>query len=419
MIDQRNRTHYSQAEDAIFEDVNVEKSTSYLDNFKVTVVSGGGIAAVEVPRLVRELRRHGATTQICATENALKFVGLESLRWASQNEVVINPSGLSEHICTSDIVVVVPATADLLSKIKNGICSDGATTLIQSAFGAKKTVIFCQTMHDSLASSPIIMENISTLEKIPNVFFIKPRQEEGKQKIPPVESFAMDICHIANMQKRKIKDTVLITLGGTRVMLDPVRCITNLSTGNTGIEVAKLFYGVGYKVQVLAANTNKQVPTYEGLHVQYLPNYQDMFEFACHINPQKFAGLIHLVAASDFVPEQIGNSKIKSNSQKLTLNLTPTKKLLTHTQLKDISYKAAAKLTTESQEEGLKQAVQLLTENNLNAVLWNTAADAWNNELHAGVFLEKQKDNIAQTKLSDVKKIAQSYLNSFEGRKAK
>ncbi|MBX9838721.1 MAG: hypothetical protein K2X69_10480, partial [Silvanigrellaceae bacterium] len=130
-------------------DTQVIKTSQFLLNTKITIIGGGGIAATELPKLARELRRQGAEAQFCITENCLKFIGIESLRWASNNEVIINPSGLAEHICTSDALVISPATADLISKTSNGICSDGATTLIQSALGMNKTIIYCPTMHES------------------------------------------------------------------------------------------------------------------------------------------------------------------------------------------------------------------------------------------------------------------------------
>ncbi len=411
----KNLQNSSFEEPKIIEDTSVHKTSHYLDNYKISVVSGGGIAAVEIPRFIRELRRHGATTQIYMTENCLKFVGIESMRWASQNEVIINPSGLSEHICTSDVVVIAPATADLISKIKNGICCDAATTLVQSALGAKKIVIFCQTMHDSLANSPIILENKDYLKKLPNVFFVEPRKEEGKQKIPDVETLAMNICHIVNKQKKNIKEHILLTFGGTRVMLDPVRCITNLSTGALGIEVAKLFYGMGYTLTILAANTIHNLCNYgEDFYIHNLPEYSDLFDFASRIDPKKFDGLIHLVAASDFTPDKLEENKISSNTNKLTVTFSKTKKLLSLTKLQEISYKAAAKLTGGEVEEGLKQAKELITTYNLNAVFWNSAQDAWNNKkTHNGVFLENKNTIITQENVDSKKQIALCYFNSF------
>ena len=270
MITQKKVCYSSRDESEILEDTNVEISSSYLKNMKVALVSGGGIAAIEVPKFVRELRRHGAKTEIFITENCLKFVGIESLRWASQNEVVQNPSGLSEHICTADAVVVLPATADLISKVSQGICCDGATTFLQSALGLKKTIIFCQTMHDSLANSPIIKQNIENLKKFPSVIFIEPRKEEGKQKLPEVKNLALTVSHHIHKEKKQLSDRVLITYGGSRVMLDPVRCLTNLSTGALGSEVSQLFYAMGYNLTILAANTIEKFPLLEGIEFHYL-----------------------------------------------------------------------------------------------------------------------------------------------------
>lgn len=126
-----------------FADTDVQIKSNFLQNFKVTIIGGGGIAAIELPKLARALRRLGASVQFIVTENCLKFIGIDSLRWASNAEVIINPSGLAEHICTSDGVVVTPATADLISKVAHGICSDGATTFLQSALGLKKDNYIC------------------------------------------------------------------------------------------------------------------------------------------------------------------------------------------------------------------------------------------------------------------------------------
>ena len=406
----------SQELDSTLEDTGVNIKTSFLKGLRITVVSGGGIAAIEVPRFVRELRRHGAETRVCITANCLKFIGLESLRWASQNEVIQNPTGLSDHICTSDIVVVVPATADLISKISHGICSDGATTFVQSALGGNKTVLFCQTMHDSLSNSPVIQKNMDDLKKIPHVHFISPRKEEGKQKIPDVQTLALEVCHMANKIKNQRKENILITYGGTRVMLDPVRCITNISTGNLGMEVTNLFYGMGYSLTVLAANTTQSLPQLEDIKFNFLPNYQDMFDFCSHIKPDDYQGLIHLVAGSDFIPQKVENSKIQSQLDKLTLILTKAKKLITQTKLNKISYKAAAKLTAgETKAAGLKKAHEFLNENHLDAVFWNTAADAWSgNNNHSGVFIEKAKNKINEITVDHKNEIALCYLNSFQ-----
>ncbi len=399
----------------ILDDTNIIKKSNYLNNTSITIVSGGGIGAIEVPKLARELRRYGANIQICITENALKFIGIESLRWASQNEVIINPSGLSEHICTSDAIIVLPTTADLLSKIAHGICSDGATTFIQSALGMKKTIIFCPTMHDSLALSPIIQKNIESLKKYETIHFLEPRKEEGKQKVPEIKNLTLSLCHMINRAKKNMKKNILITYGGTKVMLDPVRCITNLSTGKLGAEVVKQFYAAGYSITALCGNSPEDFSSYVHIDYNILPKYEDVFSFCQKINPKQYDCLIHLMAGSDFTYEEKNEQKISSKQESIKINLKKAKKLISHTKLKDIKIKFAAKLTTDS-KEGKKQAIDFLEKENLSGIFWSTAQDAWNNaSTHHGIFITKKSNTkIEENKVNNKIEAASLYLNEFE-----
>ncbi|BBH51990.1 phosphopantothenoylcysteine decarboxylase [Fluviispira sanaruensis] len=410
----------------IMEDTSVTINSQFLAKTKITIIGGGGIAAIELPRLARELRRNGAEIQFCITENCLKFIGIESLRWASRNEVIINPSGLAEHICTSDAIVVSPATADLIAKASNGICSDGATTLLQSALGQKKTIIFCPTMHESLSNSPFVDENKEKLKNIEGVYFTAPRQEEGKDKLPAPDILAINIAHIIN--KRKLfpdnSKKVLITLGGTRALLDPVRCITNLSTGNLGIEVAKVFYAMGIDLTLLTASTTKDVPKYENIQCINLPNYSDMFEYLKEINENKYNGIIHLVAGSDFIPKSLSHSKISSKNETLRIDLVKAEKIIDLENLAKIPYKAGAKLTSGDQEDGLKVSYELIRKKNLDALLWSSSNTAWDKKAeHSGVFIHIDDGNKKETSVNGKKEMALqfyfSFINFLENRKLK
>jgi phosphopantothenoylcysteine decarboxylase / phosphopantothenate---cysteine ligase len=123
-------------------DVKVSLLGQALSGCHIALCVGGGIGAVEAPRVARELRRYGARVQIFATENALRFVGQVSLEWASGEALTVQPSGLAEHVFEGDLILVAPATTDLLAKAAQGLCVDGVTTLIQSALGLAKTVFF-------------------------------------------------------------------------------------------------------------------------------------------------------------------------------------------------------------------------------------------------------------------------------------
>lgn len=412
-----NSQHENNSHNSTLQDTQVLSKSSYLKDVRLTIVGGGGIAAIELPKLARELRRQGAIVQFFVTENCLKFIGLDSLRWASQEEVIIHPTGLAEHICTSDAVIVTPATADLISKSANGICSDGATTLIQSALGLKKTIIFCPTMHESLGFSPIIEKNKEKLSKLEAVYFTKPRKEEGKDKLPSVDELTINICHIINKRRFYYNNekNILITLGGTRAMLDPVRCITNLSTGSLGIEVAKTFYAMGTHPTILAANTNKEIPNFDSENTIHLPDYNDMYDYIKELKISKYDAFINLVAGSDFLPKSISHSKISSKSENLRIDFIRAKKIIDLEHLKKIPFKIAAKLTSENEKEGIQIAKELLTNKNLNAVLYSNSSTTWNKKKeHSGVLITKTNGHISETGVKGKKEMANQFYASFK-----
>lgn len=401
----------------IIADTQVIAISKYLQEVRIAIVGGGGIAAIELPKLARELRRHGALVQFFVTENCLKFIGIDSLRWASQQEVVIQPTGLAEHICTADVVIVSPATADLISKSANGICSDGATTLIQSALGLKKTIIFTPTMHESLSFSPIIEKNKEKLLKLDGVFFSKPRKEESKEKLPLANELALDICHIINKRKYYLskEKNVLITLGGTRTMLDPVRCITNLSTGALGIEVARTFYAMGVQPIILAANTHKEIPHFGDEKTHHLPNYQEMYNFIKELKVNKIDAFIHLVAGSDFTPKTISNAKISSKEETLRIDLVKTKKIIDLEHLEKIPFRAAAKLTSGNENDGIQVAKKLLNQKNLAAVLYSNSNNTWDKtKEHSGVLLSNSNGLINETSVNGKKEMAVQFYALFK-----
>lgn len=398
-------------------DTQVLAVSNFLKDVSITVVGGGGIAAVELPKLARELRRHGAQVQFCVTENCLKFIGIDSLRWASAQEVIVQPTGLAEHICTADAVVVIPATADIISKSTHGICSDGATTLIQSALGQKKTLIFCPTMHESLSFSPIIEKNREKLLKLEGVFFTKPRKEEGKEKLPMPNELALNICHIINKRKyySEKEKKLLITLGGTRTMLDPVRCITNLSTGALGIETAKTFYAMGINPTILAGNVNKELPYFDDKVIYHLPNYNEMYEFIKDLKASKFDAFIHLVAGSDFTPKTISNAKISSKEETLQIELVKAKKIIDLEHLSKIPFRSAAKLTSGDEKTGITTAKELLAAKRLNAVLYSNSSNTWSKtHEHSGTFLTKTNGHIIETSVNGKKEMALQFYASFK-----
>jgi phosphopantothenoylcysteine decarboxylase / phosphopantothenate---cysteine ligase len=388
-------------------DTAVETKNTFLQNIRIGIVGGGGIAALEIPKIARELRRYGASVQCVVTEACLQFVGLTSLEWATQSPVITHLSGLAEHICTFDALVVAPATADLFAKSSLGLCTDGPSTLIQSALGLKTTLLFCPTMHSSLANSPFVQKNKETLSLIENVFFLNPVIAEGKHKLPSPQDIALNLAHIINRKPYK----VLVTGGGTRVMIDSVRCLTNLSTGRLAQDTCRALYAQGIKVDFYSGVTDEPTPLQLFWQVKQLPLYQDMYNALQNLSSQDYEGIFYLAAASDFKPTQAFQEKLSSQELPPSLSFEILPKLLHLKTLQNIPFRVAAKLTDKkTPHEGLKEAENFLKKQKLHAVLWNHRDDVWNhNTPHKATVLQSS----SQTPLTGKKAIAEYLAQLF------
>jgi phosphopantothenoylcysteine decarboxylase/phosphopantothenate--cysteine ligase len=303
----------------------------------------------------------------------------------------VNPSGLAEHVFEGDLVLVAPATADVLGKAAAGICSDGVTTLLQSALGQGKPVFVLPTMHDSLAASPLVRKNLETLASLPQVHFLEPRREEGKLKAPEPKLIALEIAHRWNATREfeGRAPRVAITLGGTRVSLDPVRCITNHSSGRLGFQVAEALYRRGLSLVVLQCQTRGSLSTLQDAEIVETPEFTQLANALENLQARATAGVFHIAAVSDFVPAQVAASKIPSDTETLTLKLTRTPKLLALPNLKDIPFQLACKLTSGDRAEGLETARSFARKNRLQACLWNHSEDAFGSSDadHTGILL--------------------------------
>lgn len=164
-------------------DLKVERIGDQLESKSVAICVTGGIAAIEAPKIARHLRRYGAEVRAYMTPNALEFVGEAAMEWATGKPVVTKLSGLAEHICLDDLVLVAPATTNTINKIFCGIADNPVTTLVASALGYKVPVYLAPTMHESLYKNPMMQANLARGEEY-GLHIIPARMGEGKAKMP-------------------------------------------------------------------------------------------------------------------------------------------------------------------------------------------------------------------------------------------
>ena len=368
-------------------DTEVGALSQALQGTTWALVGAGGIAAIELPKIAREMRRHGAKVRFYVTPKCLEFVGLKSLEWASEAPVTVEPSGFAEHICVEDSVLVLPATTNFIGQLAHGLAGNGATTLVQSALGQEKPVFILQTMHDSLAASPMVESNIEKLKKVKNISFLKPRLEEGKHKSPQPEDLVRDLCHLYNRRPEK----VLVTMGGTSVSLDGVRTLSNSSSGNLGRQLCDILYRSGFQLTVYCANITVPPPQFTYLDFHKDCDYSEIYNTLEKLDTSGFTALYQTIAGSDFLPEQTQAGKISSSQDKVSFHMEKAKKLRDLENLKNIPFRVGCKLTDSFSSDDFQQVQKLLGQS-FQAVLWNTASTSMGQSTqHVGEIHSSEK----------------------------
>ena len=306
-------------------DLQVERLGNYLEGKKIALCVSGGIAAIEAPKIARHLRRYGAEVKAYVTASTYEFVGKASLEWGTGQAVVDKLSGLAEHICLEDLVLVAPATLNTINKIFTGLADNSLTTLISSALGMKKPIYLAPTMHESMYNHPILQKNLQTADQY-NIKIIPPRREEHKAKMPRIENIVAAVCRELSEDQLKGKK-IMITGGPTPAKIDDVRRIVAKFKGALAVEIAKDAYHRGAEVSLLLGKYGASVP-------KYLPNvkYHDSFE---EYRSNVFAALdkgqdigVFSAAVADYLPAEYQPGKIASGGAITSIPLKQAPKVI-------------------------------------------------------------------------------------------
>ena len=169
-----------------------------MKNTKIVLAVCGSVAAIEAPKLVRELRRRNVDVECVMSEAAKNIINPYVLEWASEKEVITKITGKTEHVrlCgvggEAALMLICPATSNTISKIASGIDDTSVTTFAATAIGSGKKVIIAPAMHYSMYKNPFVSENIKKLEKN-GITIIEPRFEENKAKVATNEEIVEKI----------------------------------------------------------------------------------------------------------------------------------------------------------------------------------------------------------------------------------
>lgn len=302
-----------------------------------TVLLGvtGGIAAYKAAYLASALLKQGAAVEVVMTKNATEFISPLTFEELTGRRVMVNTFDRNfehqvEHISLAqrtDLVIIAPATANVCAKLAHGLADDMLTT---SVLACKCPKLIAPAMNTNMWENPVTQDNIALLQKygwevIPPATGRLACGAVGAGKLPEPELILEYILRAIAMPKDLLGKKVLVTAGPTREALDPVRFITNHSSGKMGYALAKMAMLRGAEVTLITGATALTPPPF--VKVVKIVSAKDMFEAVKEYAPQ--ADMIFKAAAvADYTPTSVSDQKMKKSDSDLSIPLSRTQDIL-------------------------------------------------------------------------------------------
>lgn len=299
--------------------------SSALAGKKVVLGATGSIGCVKLVEIIHELVRHGAEVYPVMTQAACKIISPDALHYASGHMPVVEITGGVEHVelvgsraGRADLLIIAPCTANTISKIAHGIDDTPVTTFASTAIGSGIPVMIVPAMHESMYRHPGIEENIERLRRW-GVEVVDPLLEEGKAKMASVETIITRVMRRIGAPPRLDGLSGVVVTGPTSEMIDGFRTISNLSTGETGLAIARWTYCSGADVELWSS-----VGSFPFIKTKSFSTVEDLIALVTGMERVDFAVMVS--AVSDFRPVT-REGKIPSEHS-LTLKLEPTPKVI-------------------------------------------------------------------------------------------
>ena len=293
----------------------------------------GGIAAYKAPELVRLLKKAGHEVRCAATEHALQFVTRVTLETVSENPLYCDlfASGHTEHISLKewgDMLVVAPATANIIGKVAGGIADDALSTLLL-AF-SQKPVVMAPAMNSLMWAHPAVQRNIATLKGW-GIRMVGPAEGAlacgtiGIGRMAEPEEIAAAVCNVEALKAKG--ERWLVTAGPTYERIDSVRFIGNYSSGKMGFALAQALADAGAEVELVSGPTALGIDN-PRVHVTRVESAREMYDAATALFPQ-CKGAILSAAVADYRPAETADHKLKKQgSEGMTLQLVQNPDIL-------------------------------------------------------------------------------------------
>ena len=361
--------------------------TSYaaLNGKNITLAVTGGIAAYKACELVRLLIKSGACVRVCMTPAATEFVGPLTFAALSGHPVETNPfDGSMQHLALTrdcDLLIVAPATADILAKIANGIADDlvSSTVLASSC-----PIAVCPAMNTNMWAKPSTQRNVAQL-KADGVAVLGPASGElacgvtgAGRMIEPAEiiAHAARLLTPSSLAGRR----VLITAGPTYEALDPIRGITNRSSGKQGYSIAQAAFEAGAEVTLVSGPTHLRPPV--GVRLISVLSAEEMRE-AVRREASHSDVFVSVAAVADWRAQTVSSEKIKKTDEPPQLRLVHNPDILAETALEFpslycVGFAAETENVLENARAKLaRKHARLIVANNARSAIGSDTNEAW------------------------------------------
>lgn len=302
-----------------------------------TVLLGitGSIAAYKIAYLASALHKLHADVHVLMTENATNFINPITFETLTGNKCLVDTFDRNfqfqvEHVSIAkkaDVVMIAPASANVIGKLANGLADDMLTTTVMACRCQK---ILSPAMNTAMYENPVVQDNIRKLKNY-GYEVITPASgylacgDTGAGKMPEPETLLEYILKEAAFQKDLAGKTLLVTAGPTQEAIDPVRCLTNHSSGKMGYAIAKMAMLRGAEVTLVSGPTAIEPP----LFVKVVPvtSARDMFEAVTGLSDEQDI-IIKAAAVADYRPKQVSEDKVKKKDDQASIELERTDDIL-------------------------------------------------------------------------------------------
>lgn len=393
---------------------------------KVAVYMTGGIAMYKAVQVVRNLEKEGHEVRVIMTKNAERFVTSNTLAaltkypvldnlWSKENEASVPHVHLARW---TELALVVPATANFIAKMANGIADDAASTTM---LATSAPILIVPAMNDQMWNNPATQRNLQFL-KNNQVQIMEPAVgmlAEGyaaKGRMPEPDQISAWVEDLLNKKEILKGKTIVVTAGGTEEAIDPVRFIGNRSSGKMGIAIAQAAANMGAKVKLVYGNVTIPLPQDKNIELFPAPSSEDMLmQVKQEFNRSDI--LIMAAAVADWRMKKVADHKLKKQADQATLELTLVK-------TKDILREVAKQKNPDQVVVGfaaetndlLKNAEKKLREKGADMIVANDVSQNVFGSDKDKVTILRQNGTIEEWPEMSKKEIASKlliYVNSF------